>query len=506
MNSFDKHINPFEVNSGSLKLINPSVFIPILLVLCGLSFFMAKAGIIGVAMSFILVFGLIMLYAIFTRPRLGMFVLVILGFTVIGITRYVPAPLGLSIDAMMVLLYLALFFKAFRYKVSWKKAKSPLTIVVALWFGYILLQVANPEAQSITAWFYAMRGLALYQFLVIPLAFVIFSKPKDLSQFLIIWGIFSILATLKGLMQFKYGVDPFEQRWLDTGPYKTHVLFGKLRVFSFYSDAGQFGAAQAHTGVVFGILALFKKAGIRLRIFFATVAVLGFFGMLISGTRGAIAVPAMGGLMFLILSKNIKLLTLGALLGIGVYVFFAHTTIGQGNAEIRRMRTAFDPNDASLQVRLENQRKLKSYLASRPFGGGVGATGNWGKRFTPNTFLANTATDSWYVMIWSDTGAVGLTYYLMMVFFILIVGSYNVMVRIKDKEHKTLIMALTCGFAGIMLASYGNGVFGQMPTGILMYLSMVFMFVSPNWGGKTDQQIKPTYTLSKTKNYELQKR
>jgi len=38
-----------------------------------------------------------------------------------------------------------------------------------------------------------------------------------------------------------------------------------------------------------------------------------------------------------------------------VYIFFAHTTIGQGNAEIRRMRTAFDPNEASLQVRLENQ-------------------------------------------------------------------------------------------------------------------------------------------------------
>ena len=97
------------------------------------------------------------------------------------------------------------------------------------------------------------------------------------------------------------------------------------------------------------------------------MALAGFFGMLISGTRGAIAVPALGGIMLLILKKNLKVLILGAILGIGVYIFFAHTTIGQGNAEIRRMRTAFDPNEPSLMVRLENQKKLKiSTFANRP--------------------------------------------------------------------------------------------------------------------------------------------
>ena len=206
---------------------------------------------------------------------------------------------------------------------------------------------------------------------------------------------------------------------------------------------------------------------------------MGLLGMIISGTRGAIAVPALGGIMFLIIRKNIKVLMLGGVFLVAVYIFFAHTTIGQGNAEIRRMRTAFDPNEASLQVRLANQKKLKSYLASRPFGGGVGATGNWGQRFTPHSFLANTATDSWYVMIWADTGVVGLVYYLFMIFFVLITGAYNVMVRIQTKDLKVQITALTCGMAGIMMASYGNGVFGQMPTGILMYVTMVFLFISP---------------------------
>ena len=55
------------------------------------------------------------------------------------------------------------------------------------------------------------------------------------------------------------------------------------------------------------------------------------------------------------------------------------------------------------------------------------------------------------------------------------------MYRIRDDWLKGQISALVCGMAGIMLASYGNGIFGQFPTAILMYVGMVFMFLSPKW-------------------------
>jgi len=481
------NINPFELNSGSNRFLNFNVLISVLVITLLITIAIVKTGVIGFIGFIGLIFAIALIYTVFKYPISGIFLLIILGFFVTGIARYIPSPWGLSIDGLLVLIYLALFFKGFAYKVFWNKAKSPLTLVVSIWMVYILLQVANPEAQSIEAWFYAMRGVALYQWLSIPLLFVLFNKSKDLNNFFIVWGILSIIGTLKGFQQFHFGVDPFEQRWLDQGGAETHILFGKLRIFSFYSDAGQFGASQAHTGVVFGILALFKKGNLKLKTFFTFVALAGFFGMLISGTRGAIAVPALGGIMFLILKKNTKILILGGVLLVAIYIFFAHTTIGQGNAEIRRMRTAFDPNEASLQVRLENQKKLSGYLATRPMGGGVGATGNWGQRFTPHTFLANTATDSWYVMVWADTGIIGLTYYLLMLFFILGTGAYFVMFKIKDDWLKVQISALVCGMAGIMMASYGNGVFGQMPTGIIMYVGMVFMFLSPQLDVKTEE-------------------
>ncbi len=492
-------MNTFERTYGPDLLRKPTVILLVFSMVFICAQLIASKGIV-IAIAFIML-PLVFVYltSLMVSPRIGIITILIYSFFVIGLSRYVPATWGLMVDGLLFLMYAALFFKEFRIRIPWDKAKSQLTLLVVIWFGYIFLQAVNPEAVSFQAWFYAMRGVALYQVMLVPLMFILFNRPKDLMTFIYIWGTLSLLGTIKGAIQLFVGLDPFEQAWLDNGGHVTHVLFGKLRIFSFYSDAGQFGASQGHAGIVFGILGLAAKHNFKLRVFCFTVALAGIYGMFISGTRGAIAVPAMGGIMLLIVRKNIPFLIAGGIMGLGVYIFFAHTTIMNNNAQIRRMRTAFDPNDASLQVRLENQRKLKRYLASRPIGGGVGSTGNWGQRFTPHTFLANTATDSWFVAIWADTGIVGLYLHLFVLFFILITGAYNAMFKIRDDWLKGQITAIVCGMAGIMLASYGNGVFGQFPTGILMYMGMAFIFMSP----KFDRQILKEKGLLDEEEIEL---
>ncbi len=477
-------MNPFESTHGSDYLKKPLPILVLLSVVLTTAHLTATKGLVAGIGVMVIPFAVVYLGALFVNPRIGVVTVLIFNFFVLGIGRYIPMTWGLLMDGIMVLMYLALFFKAFRIKVPWNRAASQLTILSSVWFGYAIFQIVNPEAVSIAAWFYAMRGLSLYMWLFIPLVFILFNKPKDLRLFFVIWGVLSLLATAKGMQQLIFGVDPFEQAWLDAGGDVTHILFGKLRIFSFYSDAGQFGAAQGHAGVVFGVLALFAKNR-KFQIFCAIVCLAGLLGMMISGTRGAIAVPAAGGMMFIIIRKHMPSIVLGVLAGVSIFVFFKYTTIGNDNDQIRRMRTAFDPNDASLQVRLENQAKLKGYLASRPFGGGIGSTGNWGKRFSPNTFLANTATDSWFVAVWADTGIVGLYLHLFILFFVLITGAYNVMYKIRDGWLKGQIAALVCGMFGIMAASYGNGIFGQFPTCVLMYAGMVFMFIAP----KLDKKI-----------------
>ncbi|MCF8233946.1 MAG: O-antigen ligase family protein [Bacteroidales bacterium] len=422
---------------------------------------------------------LLFLNRLFVNPRIGLFTVLILAFTAIGINRYITGlPLGLSIDIMLILTWVAVFFKFFNEKLDMAPFKSDLTLLSLVWFIYAVLQFFNPEALSKTAWFYAMRGVAMYPLLIIPLTYLLFGKVKYLNYYLYIWAIFTILASIKGWMQLNIGPDFAEQRWLDQGGAVTHILFGELRVFSFFSDAGQFGAAQGAAGIA-GIVLAINAKNLRNRILFTLMAVTGLYGMMISGTRGAMIVPMIGGFVYVIHRKNIRVIILGTLILMGVYSFFKFTYIGQGVAQIRRMRTAFEPeDDASLQIRLENRRILQDYLKSRPFGGGIGSAGNWGKRFSPNGFLAQIATDSWYVQIWAEQGVVGLAFHLLMLTYIVVKGSYLIMFKVRDPVLRGKLSALMAAFTGIMGASYGNGVLGQMPTGALTYMAWVFMFLA----------------------------
>ena len=465
--------NPFEENSGSASITKPRTLLLLFAatVLCAV--ILAKLEMAGVGILLALIFGGFYLYKLFTNPILGFFTAIGLNFLVLGVSRYIPGlPLGFGIDGIIILTYLALFFSKFKERLDWSPVNKNITYFAAIWLFYCIFQLVNPEARSVEAWI-AGRGIGFYFFLFIPLTFLLINTQKKLDIFLYVWGVFSIIATLKGMIQLFFGVDEAEQAWLNGGAAQTHILFGKLRIFSFMSDAGQFGANQGLAGVV-GILYSMSKKGLP-KIFFLTMGILGLYGMIISGTRGSISVPFAGFMTYFILSKNVRVVVVGFTLVIALFVFFKFTMIANGNDQIRRMRSAFDPNEPSLQVRLNNQKILKGYLASRPFGGGIGHAGDKAQRFLPNAFLSHVATDSWYVMIWAELGIIGLTIHLCILFFVMAKASLKVMFKIRDPIAKQKLSALIAGIAGIMVASYGNAVFGGMPTALLMYASLAII-------------------------------
>jgi len=468
-----KNINPFEKYSGSASIANPRAIILLFVMVSLFAVILSKLEIIGVGLLLAIFFGIIYLYFLFKNPIVGFYTAIGLNFVLLGIGRYVKGlPLGFGIDGIFVLTFLAIFFSKFKERIDWSPANKDITILAAIWLGYCIFQIVNPEAQSMSAWL-SGRGIGFYFFLFVVLTFMLINTNKKLDTFLYVWGVFSIIATLKGMMQLFLGVDSAEQAWLNAGGAETHVLFGKLRVFSFFSDAGQFGANQGYSGVVAIIYSMTKK-GLP-KIFFITVGVLGLYGMMISGTRGAISVPVVGFMTYFVLRKNVRILSIGALAIICLFVFFKYTTIANGNDQIRRMRGAFDPNNKSLQIRLDNQKILKGYLASRPFGGGIGHAGDKAQRFLPNAFLSHVATDSWYVLIWAELGIVGLLFHLFVLFYVIGKATYKVMFKIRDPITKIKMGALISGMAGVMVASYGNAVFGGMPTALLMYASMAII-------------------------------
>jgi hypothetical protein len=53
------------------------------------------------------------------------------------------------------------------------------------------------------------------------------------------------------------------------------------------------------------------------------------------------------------------------------------------------------------------------------------------------------------------------------------------MYRIRNPELKLKLSALAAGMFGVMIASYGNAILGQMPTNVLIYISMAVLLNAP---------------------------
>ncbi|SHN15717.1 O-antigen ligase like membrane protein [Cyclobacterium lianum] len=433
-------------------------------------------GTFGIGILIILPLAALLFFFMMQHPRNALATALVFAFVSIGASRYIPSlPLGLSVDfALAAVLFSAVFHR--KVKTDFKYLKNSLFAVTLLWMSYNIAELFNPEARSIEAWVYAVRGTALYMMLTVPLTLLYANKKRDLDFMIKIILLFSVLASFWGLRQYYIGLDGAENRWLDAGSRSTHVLFGNLRVFSFFSDAGQFGAGIAHSGMIALVLAL-GPFSTKKRIVLALCALLFFYLMIMSGTRGALMVPVAGSLAYLFASKNFKLMTLGLASLTLIFIFLKFTSIGNDYYQIRRMRSALDPNDASLNVRLANKAKFSEYLKTRPFGGGIGTSGFWGQRFSPGTFLAETPNDSWFIKIWAEMGIVGLGLHVAILAFIALMALFKIW-KVNNPRLRQKLLALFAGYVGIAAASVGNPLLGQMPTGLILYMSWAYFYLA----------------------------
>ena len=413
---------------------------------------------------------------IFKDPKAGFIASITYCFIFFILVREIDGlPFGAGIEILLILTWVATWVHFKRFE--WKLLKNDLFYLTLVWFIISVLEIANPAGASVQGWLQEIRTSALYPILFVPLAFLFFNKNKHLNYFLKLVMIFSLIAVVYGLRQTLIGLTPGEQNFLDNGGAGTHLLWGKLRVFSFFSNASQFGVSQAHIGLIAFILALgpfkwWKKISL-----FIIAGVL-LYGMLISGTRGALFALIVGGVVAIFLSKNFKILIIGAIVlasGVSVLKF---TTIGNGNYEIYRLRTAFDPEDASLNTRFINQEILKDYLKSRPFGGGLGVTGFWGVKYNADKFLSKIPPDSYWVKVWVMYGIVGLVIWFSIMMYILGKGC-GIIWNIQNKALRYKLIALCSGAAGIFFASYGNEIMNDMPSSMIMSISWAFIFLGP---------------------------
>lgn len=405
----------------------------------------------------------------------GFYTLFILQFLLVAATMLTDIPLGIATLSCTLFVVAIIFAHTMFERIDWKESRNGMLMLFLIWGAYCILEIANPNNVQ-AAW-----NISITHYLVYPIVCATFiplavRDIKGIQWLLIIWSIFILLAAAKGYWQKTYGFNEREQYFLFVeGGASTHIIWSGIRYFSFFSDAANFGVHMAMGASIFSISAFYIKNK-WLKVYFLIVTIAAIYGMGISGTRAAIAVPIAALGFYIILSRNLRASIIGGITLVSLFIFFVFTNIADNNQYVRKMRSAFRPSsDVSYQVRVYNREKMKELMSRKPFGYGIGLSK--GERFYPKERMPY-PPDSWLVSVWVETGIVGLVIYLVIHSILFAWCGWILLFKIMNKRLRGLLAAWLCMAAGFYIAAYVNDVM-QYPNSIPVYTAFALCFTGP---------------------------
>ena len=430
----------------------------------------------------------LIVYIIFRWRMFAFWALFVINYFLQMKDIHLPVPMSLPNEMLQILLLAVAIIDA-RQTPHFDRAANIMLYALIIWCGFCTLEILNDTCNlgiNVAAWYQGSRLMA-FQLLYIFLVFSIYiSSPKILMQYLKLWAVLSLFSVFWVWKQQHIGFTLAENIWMDTRGHTTHILNAGtlIRYFSTFSDAANYGCNAAATAVAFIIIGVTTKIR-RNKLFFILTGIAVIWGMFASGTRTAIACLGVGFVVYIFLSKSFKIavpFTIAFALFSFLLVF---TTIGQGNQQIRRMRSAFNKDDASVGAREINKNAMKKYIKDAPWGIGIGMGMDNVPANNKYSKLATVPPDSDYVYIWLRTGPIGITIYVITMLIMLVGGCYTVLFKIKNRSLAGVGAGLCCAFVAIQLGGYANQVMMQFPNGLIFYggLSIVYIlpFIEPEW-------------------------
>ncbi|HJV18777.1 MAG TPA: O-antigen ligase family protein [Sediminibacterium sp.] len=432
--------------------------------------------------------GLPMVYGMIAYPRFGIVVFLTSAYFIMFIDRMgVDFPLGTLMDFMELLFIVGFFIQQKTLK-NWKIFNGPLSIMILIWIIYNLLEVLNPSAESRLAWLYTVRSVAFIMLMYFVFLYNIRTR-EFIRLMLKLWILFSLIGALYGLKQEFIGFNAAEEAYLYSDPNIEQLLFidGNWRKFSIFTDPVAFSynmvvSAMLCIGLMTGPLKTWKK------IVLAIIAAVCLISMLYSGTRGAFVLPPFALAVLAVLRFNKTVFLVGAVAAMLLAVVVFMPTSSQ---TIQRFQSAFRPSeDASFNVRKYNQKRIQPYILSHPVGGGLGATGAWGQRFAPHSFLASFPPDSGYVRVAVELGWVGLLLFCTLMFMILRTGIIH-FYAIRDPELKSYCLSMVLIVFVLNLGNYPQEALVQFPTNVYFYLVTALIVITKRIDEEDRQLTEP---------------
>lgn len=410
--------------------------------------------------------------------------LIIVNYFLHFLSKNQLMPSGLPMSAYDELLEIMLIATAIidiRKEQHIGRSVNLMLFAVILWSFICAIEVFNDTCGlgiNVSGWFLSFRLIAL-QLVYFTLIFPIFiDSPETLRKYLLLWAGLSLFSVFWTWKQQYIGFTAAEQGWLNAEGARTHLVNGITRYFSTFNDAASYGCNAAATSVAFLIIAITSKIR-KDKIFFLSTSLLVLWGMFASGTRVAMACFFAGLMVYIFLSKSTKLAISIIIFGLIAFILLAFTDIGQGNNQIRRMRSVFNRNDASANVRDINKETIRKYLAEAPWGIGLGVGNGDVPARNKYVVISYIAPDSEYVYIWIHTGRIGVTIFAISMLIMFVGACWIVLFRIKNKSLVGIGAGLSCAFAAMQLAAYGNQVLYQYPNGLLFFGGLATVYALP---------------------------
>ena len=427
---------------------------------------------------------ILIVIATFHYPMLSFWVLVVINYVVMWHSSPLPSGIPLSFYNEMLEIILIVLAILNVKEAKFERLGNIMLYCLMIWCGFCTLEILNDTCGlgiNAGAWYQGARMMA-FQIMYVFIVFSIYiSNPKILIKYLYIWGALALFAAFWVWKQKNIGFTPSETRWLYGAGRMTHIIAGGtlIRYFSVYSDAANFGVGTASTAVaflIFGITSKIKKH----RIFFYITGIACAWAMFPSGTRTAIACLMAGFMTYIFLSKSFKI-AVPVTIVFGIFIFIlAFTKIGQGNQQIRRMRSAFDKEDASANARTINQETMKKYMAEAPWGIGLGMYGTQIPANNKYNLMATIPADSEYVFIWLRTGKIGITLFLITTAVMLFGACWIVFFTLKSPSLRGIGAGFCCAMVSQQLGGYGNMVLLQFPNCLAFYGGLTIVYILPH--------------------------
>jgi putative inorganic carbon (HCO3(-)) transporter len=459
------------------KFNNIPGYIFLVFIALSFAFVVSKGGILPGAILLCLIVGVPVIFTCLFRLEIGVFIVLIVSFFILTVLRFVDAPLGLTMDALIFLMFFGLFIKQTRER-DWSFAQNPISYVILIWIFYNLIQVLNPGAASRLAWFYTIRSMAGIMVLFF-IALYSFKTVDQVGLFFKIWLFLAFLAGAYGIFQEVHGLMQFELDWImaDELRYNLYYNWGRFRKFSFLNDPTTFGIVMGFSGLAcFALLAGpfsdFKK--ILLTIAGSTMLI----SMVYSGTRTAYALVPVGFMFFTLLTFKRNILIISGIvffLGTAVIVSPIKSLGPLGSNSLTRIRSTFQfEEDPSYNVRAVNQKNIQPYIQTHPLGGGLGSVGVWGQRFSPNSPLSEFKPDSGYMRVAVEMGWIGLIINLSIFFTILRVGIKNYY-SVKDPKIKAYLGMILTVVYSLIVANFPQQAITIYPTIVIFYVLIALL-------------------------------